>query len=388
MVDAASQPIRNLNRNPKLDLDATGFASGSVTGGATQSAARTADAGPSGRGFAWVKTVTGPSSAGSWSATIDFAGTGGADPSAAGCVPVEPGKRYYFGFWMRTSFDAATVPLIAVWRNAAGTNITTPTIATLGLTAGRYTWCVASAVAPAEAAWVRLSAQSSRQWFTGDTWSVTRVAASDQILSVYCDGDTPGWRWLGTVGASPSVGYPYTLESIAGQPIAAWAGALGMVALGLAFADWTVIGVGLRGAYSNMGGIGIRDVGARNVNFIQGSQTGGNEHEAVGWHPTTGAGNAILRRNNGIPTDANTRFVLANTRSGTSARLRSSMVFDTPATAGVSAPSGLLALEFGAPTTQSRDQWDRVLVYPAMNEATERSAMTWLANAHGAALVA
>lgn len=35
----------------------------------------------------------------------------------------------------------------------------------------------------------------------------------------YCDGGTPGWRWLGTPGSSESVGYPYTLESIAGSPM-------------------------------------------------------------------------------------------------------------------------------------------------------------------------
>jgi hypothetical protein len=34
------------------------------------------------------------------------------------------------------------------------------------------------------------------------------------------DGNTPGWRWLGAAGAAESVGYPYTLESIAGRPYA------------------------------------------------------------------------------------------------------------------------------------------------------------------------
>lgn len=35
---------------------------------------------------------------------------------------------------------------------------------------------------------------------------------------VYCDGNTPGWVWLGEEGRSESAGYPYMLESIAGVP--------------------------------------------------------------------------------------------------------------------------------------------------------------------------
>jgi hypothetical protein len=38
-------------------------------------------------------------------------------------------------------------------------------------------------------------------------------------LDTYVDGDTPGWRWLGTTGLSQSVGMPYTLEGIAGKPL-------------------------------------------------------------------------------------------------------------------------------------------------------------------------
>lgn len=33
------------------------------------------------------------------------------------------------------------------------------------------------------------------------------------------DGTVPGWRWTSTAGQSVSVGYPYTLESIAGTPV-------------------------------------------------------------------------------------------------------------------------------------------------------------------------
>ena len=50
-------------------------------------------------------------------------------------------------------------------------------------------------------------------------WNGLFVAVNQSLPPTYCDGDTPGWRWLGTSGLSQSTGYPYTLESIAGQPL-------------------------------------------------------------------------------------------------------------------------------------------------------------------------
>ena len=49
----------------------------------------------------------------------------------------------------------------------------------------------------------------------GSTLDATRATFSQS--DVYCDGNTPGWRWEGTPEASTSVGYPYTLERIAGS---------------------------------------------------------------------------------------------------------------------------------------------------------------------------
>lgn len=46
------------------------------------------------------------------------------------------------------------------------------------------------------------------------------IVRSDTLQSQFADGNTPGWKWLGAPGNSASVGYPYTLESIAGQPFA------------------------------------------------------------------------------------------------------------------------------------------------------------------------
>lgn len=56
----------------------------------------------------------------------------------------------------------------------------------------------------------------------GATLDVTmfEMYEGDYTGAAHQDGDTPGWQWTGTAGASESVGYPYTLESIAGTLLA------------------------------------------------------------------------------------------------------------------------------------------------------------------------
>lgn len=53
----------------------------------------------------------------------------------------------------------------------------------------------------------------------GETYMMARaMIVPGAYLGDYCDGSTPGWKWLGAAGASESVGWPYTLESVAGRP--------------------------------------------------------------------------------------------------------------------------------------------------------------------------
>lgn len=58
--------------------------------------------------------------------------------------------------------------------------------------------------------------------WTQDAWvDVSHVMwVRDAYTGEYSDGNTPGWKWTGTAGRSESVGWPYTLESIAGKPAA------------------------------------------------------------------------------------------------------------------------------------------------------------------------
>jgi hypothetical protein len=47
------------------------------------------------------------------------------------------------------------------------------------------------------------------------TWDAVMLTEGSTVYD-YADGNTPGWRWEGTAGSSASIGYPYTLDSVAG----------------------------------------------------------------------------------------------------------------------------------------------------------------------------
>jgi len=54
----------------------------------------------------------------------------------------------------------------------------------------------------------------------GEWYEIYKVMLVKGVyLGEFSNGDTPGWKWRGAANASPSVGYPYTLESIAGRPL-------------------------------------------------------------------------------------------------------------------------------------------------------------------------
>lgn len=64
---------------------------------------------------------------------------------------------------------------------------------------------------------------SALEWPAGAIFEVGLpfLYQRDTLPEVLQNGSSPGWRWLGTPFASESVGYPYTLESISGQPTVA-----------------------------------------------------------------------------------------------------------------------------------------------------------------------
>jgi hypothetical protein len=45
------------------------------------------------------------------------------------------------------------------------------------------------------------------------------TTVNQPLPSVYSDGNTPGWKWESAAGISSSVGWPYSLQSIVGEPI-------------------------------------------------------------------------------------------------------------------------------------------------------------------------
>jgi hypothetical protein len=138
--------------------------------------------------------------------------------------PLSVGDVVRFAFWITTSVSMSISPYIeytgpgATYAGggfAAGT-ITVP--------ANVRTRVTGMAVAPKPAS-VDLVALRTTGFISSAATSGTSIKLEAHMVTinqplpdVHCDGNTPGWKWLGTVGLSPAIGWPYTLDSIAGKP--------------------------------------------------------------------------------------------------------------------------------------------------------------------------
>jgi hypothetical protein len=265
VVDLASQPIRNRHPDPR---DAVGtlivprwYGGGATTGvGVTTRPVAQTD-GPGGIPAYHRKTwTTGPSNNGDTGYGLYAA----AAPNNR--FLVRPGHRVRFGAWMRASVDKIGEPSVtfydAVTGGAAvGTRLRTSTRPLLK--AGSWTWVPwVTPLAPAGAVAVDVVVdvqpssgpdQATTLWVPGDTLDCTGAM-------VVTDGDATAplayadpvflsdWRWTGTVNNSETVGYPSTLEGIAGRPDSMWDAAqvsgagVALPADGAAVARWVDLG--------------------------------------------------------------------------------------------------------------------------------------------------
>lgn len=204
-----------------------------------------------------------------------------------------------------------------------------------------------------------------------------------------CNGDTPGWRWTGTPSASPSEGYPYTLESAAGvAPLLDVAGANNRVDLpdgGLpAGSPVTMFSVVERvadetiGAFTTFAMYGrfpfsegaythfwMRAIGGGNGQNLQQRWNGGTGPTQVG---VFGPGRYVAVAGilpDGRPFTTNgTRAVVA-------------MTLDTSLIPGEAIRTGPASSKTLAP--------ERTLVYPGMDDDTRNAVARWIANAYGLA---
>lgn len=219
LVDLASQPLRNLAVSP-VPRPGGSFGWGSyVASGAT--AAWTYTAGAMGQFSAFARvtvTVTGTPSP-----VYVIYGSSGAGAAAQ----VTPGRTYQLSMTVRPSW-ATELRAVVEWYNAAGTYIAQDNGPARAAAAGQVGVYTVTGTARAGAAWCKVIVQhvpAAGQPVTGSTLdgagaSIVDATGLGATAFPYADGGTPGWRWTGTAGASESVGYPYTLESIAGRPLA------------------------------------------------------------------------------------------------------------------------------------------------------------------------
>lgn len=233
--DVNAQPLRNIVRDPKLLLpfntgpvrDSRWFGPSGSAG--TYAKITGATDGPPG-GLTdyfrktWTAIITGNVADTGFDGTI----AGGSSPTR---IPVRPGDTVSYGYWIRTSasgklFGVSFYALAADGLTATGARLASQPVVILP---NAWTFVVGTVTIPAnrtDVYYVRPAfdpsfAGGSTPWVVGDSLDITGIVGSPGPWSDgYCDGDTPGWRWTGTAGASESVGYPYMLESIAGPPLA------------------------------------------------------------------------------------------------------------------------------------------------------------------------
>jgi hypothetical protein len=214
ILDAPLQQIRNILRVPNL-IDPTAYSNG-----ASYNIWTTSVGGPGSRvasassrnGYVYQFVVQ----AGNAS-VYAYCATGATSGSMA--TPAQAGKRYTAVVRMRQTTGATLQPLYAgiVPRDVGGaglsaTNGTQVTPRALG----EWTILRASGVMPTNTAFLQLQARANT-FATGDTFEVDEAMVTEgNYLGDLSDGNTPGWKWLGTANASESRGYQYTLSSVVG----------------------------------------------------------------------------------------------------------------------------------------------------------------------------
>lgn len=201
--DTGVQPITNLCTNPSIEGGTTGvgFNSGSSGSHAVQS-----DGGAVSSSYIRI--------------TITVAGSYASMGSYAVHVPVPAtGQAYTGSVYMRSSVAnanfRATLEFDDINNARIGSSAGTP----INVPANTWARVSTSGVAPAGTTSITLTGYSNATFVVGDTVDDDGfMLTSGTTLWPYADGSFPGWKWSGIANGSTSVGYPYTLESIAGAP--------------------------------------------------------------------------------------------------------------------------------------------------------------------------
>lgn len=196
-IDVSAQAVTNLAANPSFYNDVTSVGTYGVASKTVEySTERTRSQGAAVKVTA-TDTSNGSSLGLGWILNYSF----------------KAGDKVSWGFWLYNPMARAFTAYPCTQQNYSLNII-------IGCPQNTWTYISASTVVLADTSTLRVGMYGS--FNTGEYVYMTNCIAikDDNIPAYYADGNTPGWKWLGTPGSSVSVGYPYTLESIVGQPFA------------------------------------------------------------------------------------------------------------------------------------------------------------------------
>lgn len=235
VVDLASQPIRNAAPDPRVTKWGTVAPVGPGPSNerwgtyTTYTLITGAIDGPAGITSYGRATITNATQIGLGFHIADNP-EAGSPTNSARLIPITIGVPITVGFFVRSSIATAIngFSIKYRWANVPGVTGWTWTAAAVDsrrtLTdAAIWTWLTLTLIPPAGATHLGIAAQYSVAVAAGTTLDATGLAVVHGLpapITYPGEGATPGWKWIGVVDRSESVGYPYTLESIAGQPLA------------------------------------------------------------------------------------------------------------------------------------------------------------------------
>ncbi len=391
LIDPAAQPVRNLHRNPGIlapggqYADMLGFWGGSSPNVAADGGSVTVPWSLSGRARRVVWTtrghVTGDVGMGlsaGWAATL------------AQIV----GRRTTAVFDLAFSVGGWTLPAGHMTVSNVSRPGTTTAAGTIhasspaqAVTAGVPVRCWVTFTVPADATAITsiragLTAMPLVNGVSVECSNLDLYLGDYQPDRVPGSGTLPGWRWAGDAWASESVGWPYTLESIAGRPLASLYRAATAQSVALDLPGDTLLsmyGVGARRGQPFLNLARAQTATARQALVLQESSATAGQAVA-GFGQLDPAVTAYARASGTVTDDP---IVLGAVRvSPTSGRL----LYGTGAS--VVAPTGSLPeriASFRHVSAATADQWDAVHLYAgAHNDETGRRIMAWLARRYGA----
>lgn len=221
VLDAPSQPVANLCRHPQAT--SVGYFGGPVTNvdryanyGADSPAIVTAMT-EGGIKFARFTRLADTGSGSVYQVAQVGSGAGGATVNALGAGSITTGERMTVLLRLRASVAAAAQTLSIV--QSTGINELCPNFTWTPTTTWQWVRFKTTVVRDALQNHVLYS---NFRWLPVDGWMDVAecMIVKGWYDGDYVDGSFPGWQWAGTAAASESAGYPYTLESIAGRPLA------------------------------------------------------------------------------------------------------------------------------------------------------------------------